>query len=90
MSTTTKPWTLSIEQQDLLIKSCFEGSPAAFSRVRSELTTDTAKEFAYTPYSKFRVGAALLAQDSRVIKGSCIDNIMHGEHAFRLASERAD
>ncbi len=33
-----------------------------------------AKEFAYVPYSKFRVGAALLAKNGRIFKGCNIEN----------------
>ncbi|KAF9652135.1 cytidine deaminase [Thelephora ganbajun] len=68
MTAATKSWTLSVEQQELLIKSCFE-----------------AKEFSYTPYSKFPVGAALLTADGRVIKGACIDNVTY---AGSICAER--
>ncbi|KAF9652122.1 cytidine deaminase [Thelephora ganbajun] len=61
MTTAIKSWTLSAEQQELLIKSCFE-----------------AKEFSYSPYSKFRVGAALLTTDGRIIKGANIENASYG------------
>jgi cytidine deaminase len=44
-----------------------------------KLTTDLAKRFAYTPYSKFPVGAALLTLDGRVIKGACINNVTYGK-----------
>ena len=33
------------------------------------LNAGPAKEFSYSPYSKFRAGAALLTTDGRVIKG---------------------
>ena len=33
-----------------------------------------AKEFAYTPYSHFRVGAALLTKDGRIYRGCNIEN----------------
>lgn len=34
-----------------------------------------AREFAYTPYSHFKVGAALLTKDGEIIKGCNIENI---------------
>ncbi|KAF9027528.1 cytidine deaminase-like protein [Hymenopellis radicata] len=37
------------------------------------------KENAYCPYSKFPVGAALLAADGGIIKGASIDNASYCE-----------
>ncbi len=37
-----------------------------------------AKELAYAPYSNFRVGAAILAKDGKVITGCNIENSSYG------------
>jgi len=61
MTAAIRSWTLSGEQQELLVKSCFE-----------------AKQFSYSPYSKFRVGAALLTVNGQIIKGTNIENAAYG------------
>jgi len=37
-----------------------------------------AKEHSYSPYSKFRVGAALLTTDGQIIKGANVENSAYG------------
>ena len=42
-----------------------------------------AKEGAYSPYSKFPVGAALLTREGKIIKGASIDNTAYGKQLTR-------
>lgn len=81
MTAAIKSWKLSAEQQELLIRSCFEGDLLDILQRCFLSELQLAKEFAYTPYSSFPVGAALLTLDGRTIKGACIDNVTYGEHA---------
>lgn len=37
-----------------------------------------AKKFAYVPYSKFRVGAAVLTEDGNIYTGCNIENVSYG------------
>ncbi|KAJ3910374.1 cytidine deaminase-like protein [Lentinula edodes] len=54
---------------------------AALSEEQREALINSAfeaREFSYSPYSKFRVGAALLASDGTIIKGANIENASYG------------
>jgi cytidine deaminase len=42
------------------------------------LEANKAREFAYVPYSKFKVGAALLSKDGQVFLGCNIENAAYG------------
>lgn len=42
------------------------------------LEADKVKEFAYSPFSKFKVGAALLTEDGKLYTGCNIENSSYG------------
>jgi cytidine deaminase len=44
-----------------------------------------AKEGAYSPYSKFPVGAALLTAEGNIIKGASIDNAAYGKQFHNIS-----
>jgi cytidine deaminase len=53
-----------------------EVSDADWERLRAEATAVMAR--AYAPYSKFRVGAAGLVDDGRVVAGCNVENAAYG------------
>jgi len=53
-------------------------------------TSSIAKEYSYSPYSKFRVGAALLAADGSIIKGANIENASYGKIPSGVVDETTD
>ncbi|KAF7365303.1 Cytidine deaminase [Mycena venus] len=77
-------WTMSVEQRESLIKAAFEGK------------LFRAKQHAHNPYSKFAVGAALMAADGTIFKGANIENASYGLRPFQgimysaLRSQRRD
>ena len=47
---------------------------------------EKARKYSYSPYSKFRVGAALLTKTGKIITGSNIENASYG---LSVCAERA-
>lgn len=79
MSVPPKSWNLSPSERNLLIKGAFEGKiPNPTPSHHLTPRTHPAKEGSYSPYSKFRVGAALLSTDGVLIKGANIENASYG------------
>ncbi|KAJ7146135.1 cytidine deaminase-like protein [Mycena epipterygia] len=58
-----------------LAKAAFEGRAREYLNFQAD--ANLAKENAYSPYSKFPVGAALLTSDGTIFKGASIDNISY-------------
>lgn len=55
-----------------------EQTLSATDRERLIRAAIEAKENAYAPYSKFRVGAAFLTPDGRIVKGVNVENASYG------------
>ena len=75
--------TLTTEQRAELIQGAFEGTHTFLpdwmgNGLSSKLIAMLAKDGAYSPYSKFPVGAALLTRGGAIVKGASIDNASYG------------
>lgn len=86
----TQATTLSSEDKKKLIQGAFEGEEYGSLPCSYRLEPSSAKQAAYSIYSKFPVGACLLAVDGTLIKGASIDNLTVGLYslgAFFLPSD---
>lgn len=61
-----------------IIKAATEGSSTCQTPERLTELYAAAKEFAYSVYSNFRVGAALLSSSGEITKGANIENASYG------------
>lgn len=74
-----KAWAMPMESREKLIKAAIEGRISLqHGAINTDPTISSAKEGSYSPYSKFRVGAALLTPSGEIIKGANIENASYG------------
>lgn len=68
-----------MEDRQRLIASAFEGLVSTHLAGAFLINfIPTAKENAYMPYSNFPVGASLLTQEGKIIKGANVENASYG------------
>jgi hypothetical protein len=75
---------ISDETRDRLIKASCEGiepcTQSVYISSGLSFLRSSAKDGAYSPYSNFRVGAALLTPNGEIIKGANIENASYGPY----------
>jgi hypothetical protein len=77
--------TLSVADREALITGAFKG----VFRLNSScvgailIIQFVAKEYSYSPYSHFRVGAALLTSGGKIVKGTNVENASYGGRLWR-------
>jgi hypothetical protein len=75
---TTGAEKVSTPDRERLIRAAIEGIWRLTFSLSLILTFHIAKNGTYSPYSKFRVGAALLTPNGRIIKGANVENASYG------------
>ncbi|MFC0043178.1 cytidine deaminase [Metabacillus iocasae] len=70
----TKDFVLVFKSNDCLIHMRFEKGSEQMDKQMLMEEAKKARELAYVPYSKFKVGAALLTTDGKVYHGCNIEN----------------
>ncbi|KAG7443877.1 cytidine deaminase [Guyanagaster necrorhizus] len=71
--------SVSSAERDGLIRAAFEGKLYPPDALLMSHQCSVAKDRAYSPYSHFPVGAALLAKDGAIIRGCSVDNVIYSE-----------
>lgn len=69
-----------------LRRALIDAALAGTSSAPTAPLTHSAREFSYSPYSHFRVGAALLAPDGSLVSGANVENASYGAHFPPLGS----
>ena len=71
-------WSIQPTDRERVIRAAIEGELPMKRDKCCAHTISPAKEFAYSVYSKFRVGAALLTTTGDIVKGANIENASYG------------
>lgn len=69
---------LTPSQRSSLLAEALLGPSPPPTGIPSLTSTETARDGSYSPYSHFRVGACLLAEDGTFVRGANVENASYG------------